>query len=84
MKRTAADQVVVQLKAPFRLDAGAKQAVLDLLPANAVLDRHFDDGGMAVVRLPRDTDVAAVIRRLHDHETIQFAEPVYIDSGSGG
>jgi hypothetical protein len=82
MTRTADDQVVLQLKQTFRLDPEAKRTVIDLLPDDAKMDRHFDDRGMAVVRLAKGSDVDDVIDRLRKHEMIEFAEPVYIDSGS--
>ncbi|MGA2736571.1 MAG: hypothetical protein ABSG65_03870 [Bryobacteraceae bacterium] len=75
------DTVVVKLKKQAANDPRAHRGVLESLPHQSTLERGFNTGGRATIRLPEGADPMVVAKRLASREDVEFAEPAFLHSG---
>jgi hypothetical protein len=76
------NQLIVKLKGQFAADKTIRQQVLASLPDNITIDRDFDESGLAVINLPSVADTLAIAKKMSAHDSVEYAEPNFLDSGT--
>ena len=83
MPTQSADRVVVRVRNEAGGGAGVLRDLLKSLPASTAVVNDVDGMGRVVLRLPPGTDVAKVVDDLKANPGVIYAEPVFLDYGSG-